>query len=214
MSKDFEVMFDVFIYLLVYLFIYLIILLFSFVCWCCWLDDLYFMQQHEVCAFFPTRFQQKMLKLPLHPPPNTAQLYSNLQPVWNVYFSFSKQVRKSSPCLFLTLSPSDCNWYNYVNHTQLISITRTCRPRTEPIVSASRTKYVYCVCALLTVWRRRFLRRPSINWMLIRRSFRQACLIRSPPAMNAEPFCRPFWNTRNRMRWVTSTGTDGSWSNW
>lgn len=169
-------------------------------------------------CIFPNAFSAEDAKIT--PPPASKystiqhQHYSNLQPIWNVYFSFSKQVRKSSPCLFLTLSPSDCNWYNYVNHTQLISITRTCRPRTEPIVSASRTKYVYCVCALLTVWRRRFLRRPSINWMLIRRSFRQACLIRSPPAMNAEPFCRPFWNTRNRMRWVTSTGTDGSWSNW
>ncbi len=77
---------------------------------------------------------------------------------------------------------------------------RICRPRTEPIVSASRMRCVCSASAPSTAWRRRSWQRPSTSWMWTRRSSRPACSTRSLQAMSAAPSYRPFWSTRSRTR--------------
>lgn len=135
---------------LTFIYIYwfnLIHLLFSFICWWCWLDDFFFYAAAWSWGFFSHAFSAE--DATIFPP--SASTYSNLQPIWNVYFSFSKeQARKIAPCLFLiTLLPSDCNWYNSVIHTEMwfqspgLAGTGPSPPH-RPAEWSTRTASVHC----------------------------------------------------------------------
>lgn len=135
-----------YIYWFIYSFILLIYYFHSYVGGVGWMICFFYAATWSL-GFFPHAFSAEDATIF----PLSASTYSNLQPIWNVYFSFSKEhARKIAPCLFLiTLLPSDCKSYNSVNHTQLwfqspgLAGTGPSPPH-RPAEWSTRTASVHC----------------------------------------------------------------------